>query len=64
MNKAFQFQENDSYNSKSGIHLVSRNMYTEHCGSDSVSSLRLKLWKLIPDKIKHASTLSAFRANI
>ena len=48
----------------SGIHLASRNMHTAHFGSDTISSLGPKLWKLIPDKIKHASTLSAFKAKI
>ena len=33
-------------------------------GTDTISSLEPKLWKLIPDKIKHASTLSAFKPKI
>ena len=64
MNEVFHFQESDSYSLRRAINLVSRNMHTGHCGSDTASSLGPKLWKLIPDKIKHASTLSAFRANI
>ena len=39
-------------------------MHTAHFGTDTVSSLGPKLWKLIPDKIKYASTLSAFKAKI
>ena len=60
----FNFQENESYNLRSGIHLASRNMNTAHFGTDNISSLGPKLRKLIPDKIKHASTLSAFKAKI
>ena len=30
----------------------------------TISSVRPKLWRLIPDKIKHVSTLSAFKAKI
>ena len=64
MNEVFNFQENESYNLRSGIHLASRNMHTAHFGTDTISSLGPKLWKLIPDKIKQASTLSAFKAKI
>ena len=64
MNEIFNFQENKSYNLRSGIHLASRNMHTAHFGTDTLSSLRPKLWKLIPDKIKHATTLSVFKAKI
>ena len=64
MNKVFNFQEDESYNLRSGTHLPSRNMNTAHFGTDTISTLGPKLWKLIPDKIKHASTLSAFKAKI
>ena len=59
MNEVFKFQENESYNLRSDIHLVSRNMHTAHFGADTISGLGPKLGKLIPDKIKHTSTLSA-----
>ena len=39
-------------------------MHTAHFGTDTISSLGPKLWKLILDKIKHASPLSAFKAQI
>ena len=64
MNEVFNFQENERYNLRSGIHLASRNMHTAHFSTDAISSFGPKLWKLIPDKIKYASTLSAFKAKI
>ena len=64
MNKVFNFQENESYNLRSGTHLASRNIQTTHFSTDNISSFGPKLWKLIPDKIKHASTLPAFKGNI
>ena len=64
MNEVLNFQENESYNLRSGIYLASRNMHTAYFGTDTISSLGPKLWKLIPDKIKQASTLSAFKAKI
>ena len=64
MNEVFNIQENERYTLRSGIHLASRNMNTAHLGTDTISSLGPKLWKLIQDKIKHASTFSAFKAKI
>ena len=64
MDEVFNFQENESYNLRSGIHLASRNTHTAHFGTDTISSLGPKLWKLIPDKIKHAPTLTVFKAEI
>ena len=64
MNKVFNFQESERCNLRSGIHLASRNINTAHFGTDTISSLGPKSWKLTPDKIKHASTLSAFKAKI
>ena len=62
MNKVLNFQENKSYNLSSAIHLASRNMHTAYFCPDIISSLGIKLWKLIPDKINHASALSGFKS--
>ena len=64
MNKDFNFQENEKYNLRNGIHLASRNMNTAYFGTDTISSLEPKLWKLVPDETKHAATLSAFKVKI
>ena len=61
MNEVFNFQENESYNLRSRIHLASRNMHTAYFGTDIIFSLGTKQWKIMPDKIIHASTLSAFK---
>ena len=39
-------------------------MHTANFGTHTISSLGLKLWKLIPNKVKHASTLSDFKAKL
>ena len=62
MNEVFNFEENESYNLRSGTYLASRNMHTGHFGTDTIFSSGPKSWKLISDKIIHASTLSAFKA--
>ena len=57
MSEVFNFQENERYKLRTVIHLPSRNKLTARFGSDTISSLGPKLRKLIPHKIKHASTL-------
>ena len=64
MKEVFNFHENENYNLRRGIQLASRNMHTAHFSTDTISSLGTKLWKLIPERIKHASTLSAFNTKI
>ena len=57
MSEVFNFQENERYKLRTVIHLPSRNKLTARFGSDTISSLGPKLRKLMPHKIKHASTL-------
>ena len=50
MNKVFNFQENENYNLRSGIHLVSRDMHTAHFNTDTISwainNCRFRLCKI------------------
>ena len=64
INEVFNFQEKERYNLRSGVQLASKNVHIAHFDNDTISSLEPILWKLIPHKIKHASTLSAFKAKI
>ena len=64
INEVFNFQENERYNLRSGAQLASKNVHIAHFDNDTISSLEPILWKLIPHKIKHASTLSAFKSKI
>ena len=50
MNEVFNFQENESYNLRSGKHLASRNMHTAYFGTDIIFSLGTKQWNIMPDK--------------
>ena len=61
MHEVFNFQENESYNLRKGIHLASREMHTAHFGTDTISSSGPNLWKPISDKIKQVSRISAFK---
>ena len=39
-------------------------MHTAHYGTHTITILGLKLWKLVPDEIKNASSLSVFKSRI
>ena len=64
MKEVFIFQENENYNLRSGTHLTNRNIHTAHFGTDTITNLGPKIWKLVPDKIKNASSLLVFKSRI
>ena len=43
MKEVFNFQENERYSLRSGIHLASRNMHIAHFSTETISSLGPKL---------------------
>ena len=53
MKAVFIFQENENYNLKSGTHPMNRNIHTAHFGTDTITNLGRKIWKLVPDEIKN-----------
>ena len=62
MKEVFIFQENEHYNLRSGTHLMNRNIHTVHFGTDT--NLGPKIWKLVPDEIKNASSLLVSKSRI
>ena len=62
--EVFIFQENENYNLRSGTHLTNRNIHTAHFGTDTITKLRPKIWKLVPDEIKNSSSLLVFKSRI
>ena len=64
MKEIFIFQENENYNLRSGTHLMNRNIHTGHFGTDTITNLGPKIWKLVPDEIKNVSSLLVFKSRI
>ena len=64
MREIFHFQENENYNLRSGTHLASRNMRTTLFGKETVSNLGAKIWPLLPEELKNASSLQIFKNNL
>ena len=58
------FSKNENYSFWSGTHLANRNIHAAHFGTDTITNLGPKIWKLVPDEIKNASSLLAFKSRI
>ena len=57
MRNIFYFQENENYSFRSGTHLTSRNMRTKLFREETVSNLGAKVWPVVPEELKNASSL-------
>ena len=64
MKEIFVFQENETYNLRSGNYLARNNIRTTQYGIESVSNLEAKLWNLLPREIKNSSSLSVFNNKV
>ena len=60
MKEIFTFQENKTYNLRSGNQLVRKNIPATQYGMESVSNLGAKLWNLLPGKIQKIVLSSSF----
>ena len=61
MREISHFQENENYNLRSGTHLASRNIRRTLLGKETVSNLGAKIWPLLPEELKNASSLQVFK---
>ena len=61
MKEIFKFSENNNYNLRSGTHLIRPTVHTTHYGTESITNQGAKIWELVPQNIKEASSLSSFK---
>ena len=61
MRDIVHFQENVNYTLRSASHLASRNIRTTLFGKETISNLGAKIWPLLPEELKIASSLQAFK---
>ena len=61
MKDIFHFRENENYNLRSGTNLASRNMRIILFGKKTVPNVEAKMWPLLPEELKNASFLQAFK---
>ena len=62
--KNFVFQENETYNLRSGNHLARKDIRNTQYEFERLSNLRAKLWNLLPGEIKDSSSLTVFKNKI
>ena len=62
--RVFVFQENENCDIRSDTNLANRNIHTAHFGTNTITSIGPKLWKLVPGEIKNASVLSVSKSSI
>ena len=60
----FFFQENETYNLRSGNNLARKNIRTTQYEIESVSNLGAKLRNLLPREIENGSSLAIFKIKI
>ena len=63
VNSLFEFT-NKNYNLRNASTLKRKRYFTSHFGSESLSSLAPKIWKLVPDSIREGKTLSIFKNKV
>ena len=63
MSELFQVKDL-TYNLRKGDILVTRNVKTKNYGTDSISYLAPKIWKLIPEVIRNSKSLNIFKYKI
>ena len=64
MKEVFNVWGNENYNLRSSAHFTNSGLHTAHFGTDPITNLGHKLWKLVPDEIKNVSSLSVFKSKI
>ena len=64
MKEILVFHEIPTKHLRSGNHLTQRNILTRHYGIETISNLGAKIWDLLPEETKNASSLSVFKTKI
>ena len=64
MNDVFQLGKNSACEHRSGNHLQRTNIQAVHFGSESIKTLGVIIWDLIPVEIKASKSLIIFKKKI
>ena len=64
MNEVFDFLKNYVYEIRRGNCLSRSNIHSTHFGIESIVNMAAKIWNKIPNEIKEAYSLTAFKNKI
>ena len=64
MNDTLTLDENASYNLRSGVTVIRRNIRTNKFGFETISTIGAVLWQILPNDIKNSDSLNIFKHRI
>ena len=64
MTELFEQRNKHHYNLRNNVHYITPRIRTVYHGSESISFLGPKIWNILPDKLKNATSLEAFKIQI
>ena len=64
MTELFEQRNEHHYNLRNNVHFITPQIRTVYHGSESISFLGPKIWNILPDRLKNATSLEAFKIQI
>ena len=64
MTELFEQRNEHHYNLRNNVHFITPQIRTVYHGSESISFLGPKIWNILPDRLKKATSLEAFKIQI
>ena len=64
MTELFEQRNEHHYNLRNNVHFITPQIRTVYRGSESISFLGPKIWNILPDRLKNATSLEAFKIQI
>ena len=64
MTERFEQRNEHHYNLRNNIHFITPQIRTVYHSSESISFLGPKIWNILPDRLKNATSLEAFKIQI
>ena len=64
MTELFEQRNEHHYNLRNNLHFITPQIRTVYHGSESISFLGPKIWNILPDRMKNATSLEAFKIQI
>ena len=64
MTELFEQRNEHHYNLRNNVHFITPQIRTVYHGSESISFLGPKIWNILPDRLKNATSLEVFKIKI
>ena len=64
MTEIFKFSDNATHNLRNGQVLERRHNKTNNFGGESISTLGVKIWELVPENLRQSTSPDSFKQDI